>query len=132
MSARRGFVSVGVGNNPRTNITEVHYRPGSIDKARAVQRYLGGTGRLTEDKTVVEADVSLILGPDFKVVTPPPGAAAPKPRHRRPRRHPRRPRPSRAPMANKLLHPPTPPSTERSPAHVPTWGPRGQTYALTT
>jgi hypothetical protein len=75
---QQGFVSIGVGNNPRTNITEVHYRPGSIDKARVLQTYLGGTGRLVEDKAVVEADVSLLLGKDFQAITPPPGAAPPQ------------------------------------------------------
>jgi hypothetical protein len=74
---QQGFVTVGVGNSARTNVTEVHYRPGSLDKARVVQSYLGGTGRLVEDKGVVEADVSLVLGRDFKVVTPPPGATTP-------------------------------------------------------
>jgi LCP family protein required for cell wall assembly len=76
--SQQGFVEVGVGNNPRTNFTEVHYRPGSLDKARVVQSYLGGTGRLLEDKAVVEADVSLVLGRDFTAVTPPPGAAPPQ------------------------------------------------------
>jgi alkylhydroperoxidase/carboxymuconolactone decarboxylase family protein YurZ len=75
---QQGFVSVGVGNSPRTNVTEVHYRPGSLDKARVLQSYLGGTGRLVEDKSVVEADVSLVLGRDFKAVTPPPGATTPQ------------------------------------------------------
>ena len=75
---QQGFVSVGVGNSPRTNVTEVHYRPGSLDKARVLQSYLSGTGRLIEDKAVVEADVSLVLGRDFKAVTAPPGAASPQ------------------------------------------------------
>ncbi|HKA92618.1 MAG TPA: LCP family protein [Acidimicrobiia bacterium] len=75
---QQGFVSVGVGNAARTNVTEVHYRSGSLDKARVVQSYLGGTGRLVEDKNVVEADVALVLGRDFKAVTPPPGAAPPE------------------------------------------------------
>jgi LCP family protein required for cell wall assembly len=73
---QQGFVNIGIGNNPRTRVTEVHYRPGSLDKARVVQSYLGGIGRLIEDKAVVEADVSLVLGPDFQAITPPPGAAA--------------------------------------------------------
>jgi len=73
---QQGFVNVGVGNQPRLNITEVRYRPGSQDKARVVQSYLGGAGRLVEDKSVVEANVSLVLGRDFKGITPPPNAAA--------------------------------------------------------
>jgi LCP family protein required for cell wall assembly len=73
----QGFVNVGVGNQPRLNVTEVRYRHGSLDKARVVQSYLGGVGRLVEDNSIVEADVSLVLGRDFKVIMPPPNAAAP-------------------------------------------------------
>jgi LCP family protein required for cell wall assembly len=74
---QQGFVNVGVGNQPRVNATQVHYRPGSLDKARVAQSYLGGIGRLVEDKAIVEADVAVILGSDFKAVTPPPNAAPP-------------------------------------------------------
>jgi polyisoprenyl-teichoic acid--peptidoglycan teichoic acid transferase len=74
---QQGFVNVGVGNQPRVKATQVHYRPGSLDKARVVQSYLGGVGKLVEDKAIVEADVAVILGPDFKAVTPPPNAAPP-------------------------------------------------------
>ncbi len=70
-------MNVGVGNQPRLNVTEVRYRAGSQNKARVVQSYLGGAGRLVEDKSIVEADVSLVLGRDFKAITPPPNAAAP-------------------------------------------------------
>jgi polyisoprenyl-teichoic acid--peptidoglycan teichoic acid transferase len=81
---QQGFVNVGVGNQSRVNATQVHYRPGSLDKARVVQSYLGGVGRLVEDNAIVEADVAVILGSDFKAVTPPPNAvptdsAAPAP-----------------------------------------------------
>jgi LCP family protein required for cell wall assembly len=74
---QQGFVNVGVGNQPRVTATQVHYRPGSLDKARVVQSYLGGVGKLVEDKAIVEADVAVILGTDFKAVTPPPNAAPP-------------------------------------------------------
>jgi LCP family protein required for cell wall assembly len=74
---QQGFVNVGVGNQPRVNATQVHYRPGSLDKARVVQSYLGGVGKLVEDKAIVEADVAVVLGSDFKAVTPPPNAPAP-------------------------------------------------------
>jgi LCP family protein required for cell wall assembly len=74
---QQGFVSVGVGNQSRVNATEVHYRPGSLDKARVVQSYLGGVGKLVEDRSVVEADVALVLGSDFKAVAAPASAAAP-------------------------------------------------------
>ncbi len=69
---------MGVGNLPRLNATEVHYRPGSLDKARVVQSYLSGVGKLVEDKSIVEADVAVVLGTNFKAVTPPANAAAPE------------------------------------------------------
>jgi LytR cell envelope-related transcriptional attenuator len=74
---QQGFVSVGVGNQGRVNATEVRYRPSSLDKARVVQSYLGGVGKLVEDNSIVEADVAVVLGTDFKGVTPPPNAGAP-------------------------------------------------------
>jgi polyisoprenyl-teichoic acid--peptidoglycan teichoic acid transferase len=74
---QHGFVNVGVGNEPRLSATEIHYRPGSLDKGRVVQSYLGGVGKLVEDKAIVEADVAVVLGSDFKAVTPPPNAVAP-------------------------------------------------------
>jgi LCP family protein required for cell wall assembly len=74
---QQGFVNVGVGNQSRVTGTQVHYRPGSLDKARVVQSYLGGVGKLVEDKAIVEADVAVVLGSDFKAVTPPPNAPAP-------------------------------------------------------
>src|SRR5262249_23992891 len=76
---QQGFVNVGIGNRARTTVTEVRYRPGSLDKARVVQSYLGGVGRLIEDKTIVEADAAIVLGRDFQAITPPPGAAAATP-----------------------------------------------------
>jgi len=57
--------------------TQLHYRAGSLDKARVVQSYLGGVGKLVEDKSIVQADVAVVLGQDFKGVTPPPNAAPP-------------------------------------------------------
>jgi LCP family protein required for cell wall assembly len=75
---QQGFVNVGVGNQPRLNATEVHYRPGSLDKARVVQSYLSGVGKLVEDKAIVEADVAVVLGTNFNAVTPPANAAAPE------------------------------------------------------
>jgi LCP family protein required for cell wall assembly len=74
---QQGFVNVGVGNQPRLNATEVHYRPGSLDKARVAQSYLGGVGKLVEDKAIVETDVAIVLGTNFKAVVPPANGAAP-------------------------------------------------------
>jgi LCP family protein required for cell wall assembly len=75
----QGFVTVGVGNHQRVATTEVHYRRGSRDKATVVASYLGGVGKLVADNSIVEADVLVVLGKDFKSVTPPPNAAAPTP-----------------------------------------------------
>src|SRR5260370_477604 len=74
---QQGFVTAGVGNQPRVSATQIHYRTGSLDKARVVQSYLGGVGKLVEDKSIVPADGAVILGQDFKGVTPPPHAASP-------------------------------------------------------
>jgi LCP family protein required for cell wall assembly len=70
----QGFVTAGVGNNPTLGATEVRYRSSSLDKARVLQSYLGGVGKLVEDNSVVEADVAVVLGKDFKGVAPPAGA----------------------------------------------------------
>jgi hypothetical protein len=74
---QQGFVTAGVGNQARVSATQIHYRTGSLDKARVVQSYLGGVGKLVEDKSIVQADVAVVLGQDFKGVTPPPNAAPP-------------------------------------------------------
>jgi hypothetical protein len=73
-----------VGNKSSLRATEVRYRPGSQDKAALVQSYLGGVGKPIEDAAVVETDVEVVLGKDFKAVSAPPGAtpatsAAPAP-----------------------------------------------------
>jgi LCP family protein required for cell wall assembly len=74
---KQGFVTAGVGNHPRLTATEVHYRRGSQDKAKVVASYLGGVGKLVEDKSVVDADVNVVLGTNFKAVVAPPNATAP-------------------------------------------------------
>ncbi len=71
---KEGFVTAGVGNKPSVPATEVRYRHGSLDKARVVQSYLGGVGKLIEDSSVVEADVAVVVGKDFKAVAAPAGA----------------------------------------------------------
>jgi hypothetical protein len=44
-----------------------------------VASYLGGVGKLVEDKSVVDADVNVVLGTNFKTVVAPPNATAPAP-----------------------------------------------------
>ena len=73
------FQTAGVGNNPdRIDETEVRYRPGSEAEAETVAKYLGGdvAGVLVEDESVVEADVTVVLGSDFDGVSDP-GEEAP-------------------------------------------------------
>jgi LCP family protein required for cell wall assembly len=74
---KQGFVSAGVGNHAKLTATEVHYRRGTQDKAKVVASYLGGVGKLVEDKSVVDADVNVVLGTNFKAVTAPPNATVP-------------------------------------------------------
>jgi polyisoprenyl-teichoic acid--peptidoglycan teichoic acid transferase len=80
-----GFVTAGVGNKPQVRATEVRYRPSAKDKATVLRSYLGGVGKLIEDDSVTEVDVDIVLGKDFKGVTPAgpapaaPAAAAPAP-----------------------------------------------------
>lgn len=70
----QGFVPAGVGNQSRIATTEVRYRKDSQDKADVVASYLGGTVKQVQDNTLVDADVLVVVGKDFKAVTPPPGA----------------------------------------------------------
>jgi polyisoprenyl-teichoic acid--peptidoglycan teichoic acid transferase len=78
-----GFVTTGVGNKPEVRATEVHYRPGTQDKANVLKSYLGGVGRLVEDARVVDVDVEIVIGRDFQAAAAPAGAtpapAAPAP-----------------------------------------------------
>jgi LCP family protein required for cell wall assembly len=72
----QGFQGGATGNADEREQTEVHYRPGSEDKAEVVRSLLtGGVGTLVEDDAIVQADVQLVLGDDFEGVAPPAGAA---------------------------------------------------------
>jgi LCP family protein required for cell wall assembly len=68
----QGFVPAGIGDNPEGGVdtTQIRYRSDSADKAEVVQAFLGGVGELVEDDSIVEADVQVVLGPDFQGVTP--------------------------------------------------------------
>ncbi|MGZ8735441.1 MAG: LCP family protein, partial [Acidimicrobiia bacterium] len=71
-----GFAGAGLGDAPRVSKTELRYRPGLEKAARLVEGYFGGVGKLVEDAGIAEADVVVVLGPDFSAVSAPPGVAA--------------------------------------------------------
>ncbi|MDQ1521766.1 MAG: LytR cell envelope-related transcriptional attenuator, partial [Actinomycetota bacterium] len=50
--------------------TEVRYGPGGLKKAQLVAAYLG-VGKLRGTKNVAGADVTVVIGRDFKQVTAP-------------------------------------------------------------
>ena len=68
---RYAFAPAGIGNAARVAATEIRYQPGKRDRARLVLRYVGGVGRLIEDRALVDADVAVIVGPDFAGVRDP-------------------------------------------------------------
>jgi LCP family protein required for cell wall assembly len=71
------FAPAGVGDTSTLSATRVHYRPGHVDDAKLVARYLGGVGRLVADDSIRDTDVVVMLGRDFDGVVPPPGAKTP-------------------------------------------------------
>ncbi|MFM7060159.1 MAG: LCP family protein [Actinomycetes bacterium] len=68
---RYSFQPAGFGNAARVSATQIRYRPGRLDSGRLVQQYLGGIGTLTEDRSLIDADVAIIVGPDFGSVRAP-------------------------------------------------------------
>jgi hypothetical protein len=76
-----GFAGAGFGNADPVDETLVRYRPGLEDAARLVRSYLGGVGRLVESERIADADVVVVLGPDFESLSAPvgvtPAATAP-------------------------------------------------------
>jgi len=65
------FATAGVGNTGMIDATEVRYRSGNEQKAKLVARYLGGVGVIRVDDTIADADVVVVLGPDFQGVAAP-------------------------------------------------------------
>ncbi len=65
------FVPAGMGNAGSVTATQIRYQHGQREAARLVATYLGGVGTLIEDKSLIDADVALIIGPDFVGVRPP-------------------------------------------------------------
>jgi LCP family protein required for cell wall assembly len=73
-----GFQSGTAGNADRSDYaeTEVHYKPGALNKAELVAAYVGSR-TLVSDKSVSGADVAVVIGADFARVAAP-ASAAPK------------------------------------------------------
>ncbi|HLJ08979.1 MAG TPA: LCP family protein, partial [Acidimicrobiia bacterium] len=73
-----GFSPSGSGDADKFGYTktEIRYNPAGQAKAALLARYLGGAGKLVADPTVRGTDVVLVVGSDWKGVTPP---AAPGP-----------------------------------------------------
>jgi LCP family protein required for cell wall assembly len=72
-----GFSPGGLGDADRFGYaqTEIHYAPGAQPKAAFLARYLGGVGKLVADSSVRGTDLVLVIGGDWKGVTPPPDAS---------------------------------------------------------
>lgn len=72
-----GFNPAGTGNNPNLLVTEVRYLPSAKGKAELVKSYLGGVGKLVQSPDLIDADVVLVIGADFRGITVPDGDAPP-------------------------------------------------------
>jgi polyisoprenyl-teichoic acid--peptidoglycan teichoic acid transferase len=74
-----GFQRGTAANADRSDYakTEVHYKPGALNKAELVAAYVGSR-TLVSDKSVSGADVALVIGADFTRVAAP-ASASPKP-----------------------------------------------------
>jgi LCP family protein required for cell wall assembly len=62
------FAPAGTGNTGFRDQTEIHYAPGSENKAFLVAGYLQGVGKAVADDSVTDADVVVYIGKDFKGV----------------------------------------------------------------
>ena len=62
-----GFAPAGTGNATLRSVTEIRYSPQNKNKALLVSQYIGGT--LVLDSSITGADVTVILGKDFKSVS---------------------------------------------------------------
>jgi hypothetical protein len=65
--------SGAAGNTSPTSATTIRYRPGNLEKAQLVARYVVGSPRLQEDSTIQDADVVLVIGKDFRGIRQPAG-----------------------------------------------------------
>jgi LCP family protein required for cell wall assembly len=72
-----GFATAGTGNASSRSVTEIHYSENNKAKAMLVAKYVNGV--LVKDSAISDADVVLILGPDFEKVDSAGKIATPKP-----------------------------------------------------
>jgi polyisoprenyl-teichoic acid--peptidoglycan teichoic acid transferase len=74
---KAGFVSGGTSSAlAPVATTEVHYRPTAITQGELVLNYLSPQARLVADPSLKNADVSVVLGKDFKNIVLPSGGAS--------------------------------------------------------
>lgn len=74
---KAGFVSGGTaGALAPAATTEVRYRPTAITQGELVLNYLSPQARLVADPSLKNADVSVVLGQDFKSIVLPTGGAS--------------------------------------------------------
>ena len=68
-----GFSPAGSGDADRFGYakTQIRYAPAAQAKAALLARYLGGAGTLVADPTIKGTDLVLVVGGDWKGITPP-------------------------------------------------------------
>jgi LCP family protein required for cell wall assembly len=77
--AKLGFHATTTGTDPRGRVTlsEVRYRPDSLQQATEVLNYLDPPARLVADPKLTGVDVEIVLGTDFKGVLVPAAPTTP-------------------------------------------------------
>ena len=64
----RAFAPGTTGNTAITPRTQVRYAAGGLAQGQLVLQYLGGVGQLIEDPTLKSADVTVVIGSDWRGV----------------------------------------------------------------
>ncbi len=60
--------------------TEIHYTASQAGKALVVAKYLGGIGKLVQQPTIAEGDVTIVMGTDWRGVVDPATTPTTRPR----------------------------------------------------
>jgi LCP family protein required for cell wall assembly len=68
-----GFNPAGTANDDRATVdsTEVRYRSGQRDKGKLVLKFISPDARLIEDRSLTDADISVVLGVNFQSILVP-------------------------------------------------------------